>query len=528
MLFINGILLPALALGQSRWEVTFGVSNEDNYLFRKKAIDYDKGILFNWMGTGYTNRYLSKMDLNGVELWTKSVYNGNIIQLHLVLSDTNKTILGGSTSGFPFMSSLTKCYDLNWCNNFINQGLFDHGHFMDAVLLDSNRVLAMAYLEPPDIGINKTDRIYLFEYDSTGELLWYKLYASGINYPQMEYPIPYYLTKFDDYYIISGWCYYPPPDNPQLMVMRPMFIRIDQNFNEQWMLPYGADSNVVGMATGVIEDGLTGDNIAVGKLIDMGTDLTPLIHFDSLGSEKGIFVIDNDSIGTSVQANVSFDIVNLSDSKYLLLTSFGPNSQGNPLGELLLDSNYRVINSLSHPNTTIEITRIDSLGNNQFLFGVNIYENPPNNYNRDILLYKLNADLTQAKIDTNTYVYDSLCPHAIVSDTIYLNDCDIVTALPEFPTPAAWQQSKQTVELTAYPNPVNGNTVNFKLKYTKYHDNMQLVVYDISGRLLVTLPITSGAKTATLSTTGFSPGMHVAVVRDNKKVLGKVVFSVVE
>jgi len=148
------------------------------------------------------------------------------------------------------------------------------------------------------------------------------------------------------------------------------------------------------------------------------------------------------------------------------------------------------------------------------------------NTNDDILLYKLNADLSQAEYDTNTYVYDSLCDHPITSDTIYLDDCDIVTAVPQFPSPRAYYKAKQKVELTAYPNPVTSGSINFKLKYTRYHHNMQLKVFDISGRPMAALPVATGQKEVALALGGFSPGMYVAVVNNGKKVLGKAVFVI--
>ncbi len=176
------------------------------------------------------------------------------------------------------------------------------------------------------------------------------------------------------------------------------------------------------------------------------------MHFDSLGNETGMYLILNDSIGSTIQSNSTLDIASLGDTNYLLNTSFGEEPYGNPLGELLLNSSYSVISSLNHPNTDINTTRIESLVDNTFSFGVNIYENQPAKYSRDILLYKLNADLSQADIDTNTYTYDSLCDHPIVSDTIYLDGCDIITGTNEVPGPGEYYSALKTIPIKISPN----------------------------------------------------------------------------
>ena len=85
---------------------------------------------------------------------------------------------------------------------------------------------------------------------------------------------------------------------------------------------------------------------------------------------------------------------------------------------------------------------------------------------------------------------------------------------------------RQKVKLTAYPNPVSGTVVSFRLKYTEYHGNMQLTVYDISGKQFAALPVATAQKTMSLNISGYAPGMYVAVVRDNRRVLGKAVFSI--
>ena len=160
--------------------------------------------------------------------------------------------------------------------------------------------------------------------------------------------------------------------------------------------------------------------------------------------------------------------------------------------------------------------------NNQYYLA---YNSNDNNWN--IMLYKFDADLNSVPIDTATYNYDSLCPDLpIVSDTIYVTGCNVITGMVEYPSPKAYFEAKQKVNLTAYPNPATAGRVDFKLKYTRYHQNMQLAVYDMAGHRLLARPVATGQKELSLNISALSPGMYVAVVSNGRKTLGKAVFAV--
>ncbi|MCF8348009.1 MAG: hypothetical protein K9G61_04280 [Bacteroidales bacterium] len=521
------LLSPVLAICQNRWEVTFGIPDDDNYLFNK-TVDYDTSILINWRKESGETNNVSKIDVTGIEIWRKPVLNnGYIAYLNVVLSDNQQTIIGGSTEDFPFIMSLDKCYNINWCSKFVNSQLFDHGHFVDAVFMENGDILTLAYFEPPQENWNNTDRFYLFYYNSTGELLWFRLLAAGENYPLIDTPLPMYLTKFSTYYIVSGYCWYPFPDNPDLLGVRPLFIRIDSYFNEKWVLIFGVQDDFIGMGSGVIEDKLTGENIGVGRYAGLPGvfSVTPIMHFDSLGNKTGVNLIFNDSIGANIQSNSSLDIINVTNNKYLLSSSFGTATYGNPFGEILLDSTYRVISSLSHENTDINDTRIDAVTGEKFMFGVNVYENPPTNYNRDILLYSLNSDLSQADYDTTTHVYDSLCDHPIVSDTIYLNGCDVITGIEDVATPEEYYASMKTIPISISPNPATV-CVRFEMENTVYHKGIVLQIFGINGNRIFEQSLASGQSAISTSVAAWPDGLYIAVVSSSTGGSGSAKFVV--
>ena len=49
----------------------------------------------------------------------------------------------------------------------------------------------------------------------------------------------------------------------------------------------------------------------------------------------------------------------------------------------------------------------------------------------DPTLFKLTQDLEQDTFYTTPFVYDSLCPYQIVSDTIVPDDCGVIVGIEE-------------------------------------------------------------------------------------------------
>ena len=510
------VILPMLMLAQHRWETIIGNSDIDYYLYNKK-IAYDDGYLVNLAETNIDIQMMLKTDNNGVELWQKVINNsGSSVQLNALAQNNQQIVVAGSTQGFPCLVSLNQCGEKNWCSKFINSE-YRSGFICDVIILNNNNIIALTYLEHTDPS-NKTERIFLLCYNPNGNLIWKKSFATFENNPLMEFPLPYYLTKFKNYYIISGYCYYPFPSNPSLMGMRPLFIRIDSFFNEQWVLPYGVNDSFIGFGLGVIEDKNKLENIAVGgyHIPFSNTYNTAIMHFDSLGDETGFNLISNVSIDSTIVTNSSIDIVETSNNNYILNSEFGPESYGNPFGEILIDSTYSVIDYLSHENTTSNIARITPLPDSSYLFATNFYVNPPSNYNRNILLYNLNADLSPAQIDTNPHNYDSLCDNLpIVSDTIYLDDCDIVTEVAEIPMPDEYYSSINAIPLHIFPNPTTGS-ITFEFENIEHHDDIIISCYDIVGQKVFEQQLIPEQSIINSNVVSWNSGIYIAIVRSSK------------
>ncbi len=514
------VFLPLLSFGQQRWETILGNLYVDDYP-AEIITDYDGGYLITSLDILQQNT-LYKTDRNGDLLWKKVFINNNGTYFNgAAFAEKNGIkIIVGNLGNYAFIWSLNECGDLMWCSEFINNQNYLATDYRDIVLL-SDKIIVMGTLQLYDYNYVCA----LFGFDYYGNLLWTKDILNPANDSLMgNAPVPAYLNKIDNHFFISGFCYYAYPDNPNLAYLRAMFIDVDSIFNKKWFLPYGMQDSLFADGRGVA---ISDSGIWCGYgtcFVAPPTDTlnSVFMYFDTEGDEIRHKSISNNTISPEVKDNDLMALNIINDSIYLITAQVGSIPLTvNPIGEFTVDmSGTTVYQYQNHPGAYANLHPTAKTEDNRFVFVAR-----KQNAHKDILLYKLNADLSQAAIDTNSYVYDSLCPHPITSDTIYLKGCDVITAVPQYPTPEAYYQAKNSVEITAYPNPAHG-IVNFELENTQYQIFLELTVYDMAGHRLLARPVATSQKELRISTSGFSPGIYVAVVRNERKVLGKGLFSV--
>ncbi len=523
------IFLPLLSFGQQRWETIISDENVD-YGVVHNSLTYDLGEIISAGGGNYSNKsFIFKIDKNGQELFRKTfIYDDWNTPTGAKQDKKGNLMVYGTTGDDASVVMLDACGNMQWCSMY-NESEDFGTIYSDGIFLDNGNIILLMSIDYKD-GIHMD--MGLMCYDTNGNMLWYHPYNMIQKYPRLYGIImPWQIKKFGNFLIISGLGYYSYPDNPGIGLLKPMFVKTDSLFNEEWLLPYGlADSStndtILGIAAGVVSynNGILHGWGRASKPMQ-GYYTSILMNFDTSGQETNYHIITNEMIDSTATENFFMDVYQRDDTSYFTSIKYGNQGWENPSGEVIMDTAGNVYQSQSHPEANLQggywpIAK-DTINNQYYLAYYN--------FEWDIVLYKFNADLSDAEIDTVPHNYDTLCPNLpIVSDTIYVTGCDVITALPEFPTPQAYYKAKQTVELTAYPNPTYGGTINFKLKYTKYHRNIQLAVYDISGKRMVTQQIATGQEQASFGVSAFPPGMYVAVVRDSKRVLGKAVFSVVE
>ena len=183
-------------------------------------------------------------------------------------------------------------------------------------------------------------------------------------------------------------------------------------------------------------------------------------------------------------------------------------------------------------NSTCSFYGSDITYNNRLILAGRVYETGVyNSY-----AFKLNSDLEYDSIYTNPFTYNSLCPNPITSDTITLDDCEVVIVGVD----EALQYPK-TTKLRIYPNPAS-ETINivmpkYLIKETKnlgltattiYHQwkNARLEVFDVFGRLMFSREIPQKDKNIVLDVFSWSEGMYVTRVVLMNEVVATAKFIV--
>jgi len=512
------LFLPLFAISQQRWEVIISNSGLDFELITSDCA-YDEGFITNARIKTVNNRnYFMKSNINGELLWDKViVYNNNWTNISRIKQNQNgETLFCGTVDGYASLLLLDACGNPSWCNEFISSEYYTETIHMDAFFLDNGDIITLTSLYKYGSGYD----VGLMSFDNNGDFLWFHPYGLLEKYNLLDMVVPYFLDYFNNFFIISGFCYYAYPDNPSLVYLKPMFIKTDNNFDEEWFLPYGMGDTIIGDATGVISfDGNVFNGYGAYKKLGAGFYNSILMNFNIDGNESSYIGIDNSAINDSVTENMLFRVVQRDDTSYIASAKFGNAGYENPFGEWIMDTLGNIFQYQSHENAGGNITPIIKTTDDKYCFAYQY------NYS-DILLYKLNADLSQAEIDTNSYNYDSLCDDLpIVSDTIYLDNCSIVTSIDEAPTPSEYYASLKTINIIVMPNPAN-NAITFEVESSGYHNNIVLTCYNVSGQKIFEKYVEQNQATVKTSITNWQSGIYVVVASSENGGYGNSKFVV--
>ncbi len=513
-LFLVFLLFSGI-LSAQKWEHSYGQSYVNEY-----GVDifetYDKGYLVQ-AGIEGPPSWLLKTDINGNLIWNKYITDESPYEdiFSTVISDSlgNIYMLGWRViqfqDGWPLIVKLDSCGEQLWCRQFIDDD-YDWGWFDDAILLDNGDVLGMVQMESQE----QIEMVFLYRITSEGELLWKKSYASKNNYPLMHSRNPGVLQYINDMYIISGYCYYAYPNSPSHGYLRPLFIGVDTLFQEQFVLPFGMTDSIPGKAFSTIA---INDTLFMGagqhwKLTDKDVYFNSLLMFFNIDGDEIYYKdIPNEAIAEGVEGNFVWQTEWINDTLLFTTSSYGDGYHGNDNGEFIIDTAGNVYHHASQPNTKTNCSMIKT---HDGKFVVVTSQKTGNFW--DVLLYKVNDTLGTDTIYTGNYVYDSLCPYQIPSDTINLAGCLVTTNITDAPRPTS-----QATGLYIYPNPAS-EAVNFKYQISdiKY----QISIYDLFGRKQDEILIPKSQDQVRLDISDYPAGVYVAVMKDEKGVVARGKF----
>jgi hypothetical protein len=507
-------------LGQNQdWEIHIGLNNRNEGPIN--VIEYyDKGYYIDadFEINGHYYGWEIKSGINGTVLWDKILehYNLNLTPIASTIDSFGNIYVCGMVDIWPFVTKFNACGEEQWCK-IIAHNQYENGWATDILINEDNKVIVLIYFD----SVEETETNFLAGLDTNGELLYIKGYASKLNYPWIAEPFSYDLMECNKEYYISGFCYWPFPDDTTHLFLRPFFIGVDSLLNEEWILPFYALDSVFGEAYSSIP---LNDSVimGVGKRRFYSDEVYSLLmSYNVNGQELGYDQIINDQIGPDNKRNFIRDIERINDSLFIAAAFFGPNSSGNPIGEFVIDTSANLYNLQSRPNSFSKPTLIKASDSN-FVIASN-YKEVNNDYN--IYLYKIDKNLEMVPFDTNQYTYDSLCPEPIQSGTIDLTDCLVWTGTEEMPSPAEYYAFIATIPITAYPNPAEME-ITLAFQNTEHHTNILLECYNIYGQKVHSEKIWKGQQQTKLDLRGWSKGLYFAVVKSDGKVAGQVRFIV--
>jgi hypothetical protein len=165
----------------------------------------------------------------------------------------------------------------------------------------------------------------------------------------------------------------------------------------------------------------------------------------------------------------------------------------------------------------------------------------------DTFLFKLTQDLEQDTFYTRPFVYDSLCPNQIVSDTIVPDDCGVIVGIEEETgRPGDGETGGQGEEgkkgaLEIWPNPAAEEIhVRWNMDDGRFYRDCELVIYDVFGRAVTASILSSpqvgggregglngeGEVTWQVDVSALPAGIYLAVVKDERDVMRSAKFII--
>jgi hypothetical protein len=473
---------------------------------------YDHGYLIIASAADYQYTYILKTDINGYIIWDKLYGEGNYHNVPVNIEQTIDSgyVVSGTTGKYgtydAFILKLNSCFETEWCKVvYANNQYPDYARRVKP-LPDGGFLLLTAYYE----GITPGTRIHLHKFDSFGELLWQNAYAKSDTLIFNEEGYDLSIVNKNEY-LITGECYFPDSGQTGGRV-RPLLIKADSTgeylwenpwniFDTYWGVTYNSTTDISGNSYSVgWRKGLTGQFPAMIKTSSEGLELfySDLVDTANFGQGQTVtFMVDSNlfiALGWRGMDQIWHN-------GFMKADTFGT-----PLG-------FSEVTTLSHALISTAKTF-----DNKFIT-VGIHKD--NSLNRWVIYaFKMNSDLEYDSIYTYPFVYDSLCPYSIPSDTTDL-DCDLLVNIEEIPTK---EQYESTIKTS--PNPAR-DWILLTFPENIIDGRMEVAIYNLFGQIVLRSETESVHQMVTLNVSGLAAGLYMVVGIDQRKKVVKGKFVVV-
>jgi hypothetical protein len=503
------VIIQFSAYSQSRWVKHY----MDNY--NSPVLDlniaYDNGYLLSgWITPNYPPySWLIKTDINGGVLWLKLVggINGHSVCIYKSCQNLiGEIFLCGciisSDDANPIIVKLNACGEKEWCRELTT--ISNNDTFWDVVYTNDGGCAALVYGAFSPL----LNRAGILKFSSNGDLLWQQYYQSddsGIGSPELSNLI----RTPDEGFLMTGWCYYPDPDTT-LAWLHPYYVKTDSLGNFEWETIVHKETGDVGGEAfmSLVNPSQTYFYSCISHYYTSDTLYTTrpaIVKLDLQGNVMGVYDLVHGNYDLGKIATFDF----LNDS--LMVGSAGWGNEDDDL-----QSRVIIFDSLENMRDSATLFHDVYLGYTKTTYDDKIVILMSDHTSGQFkpTLFKLTQDLEEDTFYTTPFVYDSLCPYQIASDTIVPDDCGVIVGIEEDgKTVGLYDGKKGGLEI--WPNPAK-EMLNVECLMLNEGKDYSISIYDIFGREIQAEMITStreGGWKGQINVESFPPGVYIAILK---------------
>ncbi len=520
------IILSTLAFffnanSQSRWVQQY--LDELSAAGHNMSPGYDDGYLLTGrIVPGYQFTWLIKTDMNGEILWQKKIrgYYDRIIIDYFKQNEEGEIFLCGGVvqdgNTDPLVMKLDACGEKIWCRTLMTTSNYDF--YTDIIVTTDGGCATLVIQTFHPLFINRKG---LLRFSTNGDLLWQHYYQSQDPGIQDDNLYNLLLTP-DKGFLMTGYCYYPDPDNPGLSWLHPYYVKTDSLGNFEWeVVLHSETADIGGMANQTI---LSNSETCYYSCIDhyyhsdtLYAKRPAIVKMDLQGNVLGVYdLVHNDYDWGGMWSIAFINDSLLAGGAAWFYSENEPQSRA-----VVFDTLGNIRDSLTLLNTGwLAKTAVTHDG--KLLFYNTIEEDD----GFDTYLFKLTQDLEQDTYYTRPFVYDSLCPYQIASDTIVPDDCGVIVGIEE----NGGGKARGHGGMEIFPNPASGEIhVRLNMDVGRFNKDLTLDIYDIFGRTAAptpALPHSGEGVRWVVNVMELPPGIYFAVVREGTTVVARGKFVV--
>ena len=503
------IILLAFVINSSSaqdWVRIYTTNQGDGLGARGVIESYDKGYIIISDANNYKLGLILKTDINGYERWKKG-FGANsykIIPESIEQTMDLGYVIAGSMSKYgtsdAYILKLNSCFEKEWCKVLHTYNYYDDYGQDVKQLPDGGYVLLTRYYD----GIDPGHRINLHKLDQNGELIWQNNFADNDSLLFGEEGMNLLIINNIEY-LITGYGYYPNPGGT-IGYKRPLLIKVDSTGKDNWETIWGSNDYFYGKPwyNSIVDN--QGGIYNVGYKVDDGTR-KPVLFKTNENGQEGYFTILNDTCYYGEAGTTTWT----EDSLIYTQIGWQDSDQIWSWGFFKIDTLGNIIDSKDISVPLVAVISTVKTFDNKYLSAAIGYNEELNRW--EIYAYKLNSDLEYDTIYTAPFVYDSLCPYQITSDTTDL-DCDILVLIDDLFVPL------EQVQIKIYPNPAKDKiTVSYPdITHSRQRD---VFISNTIGIMVKQVRMAQGDEETEIDVSSFPSGVYfVAIIENGKRAAG--------